>query len=110
MSDRTTSVEERGSPRSSLLAYLLSLVLTAVPFVLVMTGAAGPWAVVVIVAVTAFALAQIVVHLVLFLHLGRGKRETFKLAIFLYTLIILAILVGASVWIMFHLDAYHMVP
>jgi cytochrome o ubiquinol oxidase operon protein cyoD len=100
------AAEAHGTPRSYLSAYLLSLVLTAVPFVLVMTSAL-PRALGAAV-ITVFALGQITVHLLFFLHLNRASEEPFKLTIFWYTLIILAILVGASIWIMHHLDAYHM--
>jgi cytochrome o ubiquinol oxidase operon protein cyoD len=96
----------QGSWRSYLIAFALSLILTAIPFVLVIFSVLPRAAAV--TAVTLFALSQIAVHLVFFLHLNRAKEQPFKLAIFLYTLIILAILVGASIWILRHLDLYHM--
>lgn len=96
-----------GELRDYTVGYLLSLVLTAVPFVLVMQGVlAGTPA---IAAISAIALTQIFVHLTLFLRLHKASDEPYKLPIFLYTLIILAIIVGASIWILHHLDMYHMV-
>jgi cytochrome o ubiquinol oxidase operon protein cyoD len=97
-----------GELRDYIIGYSSALVLTAVPFIVVLTGALSGGAAIAVIAL--FALAQIVVHLLFFLRLHRATDEPFKLAIFLYTLIILAILVGASIWIMHHLDAYHMVP
>ncbi len=99
---------QHGSWRSYLVAFVLSLILTAAAFVLVMLSVLPPVAAVIIV--TVFALSQIAVHLVFFLHLNRASEEPFKLTIFLYTLIILAILVGASIWIMRHLGAHYMAP
>jgi cytochrome o ubiquinol oxidase operon protein cyoD len=106
MSGQYVAGAPHGTRRSYLTAYLLSLALTAVPFILVMTSALPRVATVIIV--TVFALSQIAVHLMYFLHLNHASDQPFKLTIFLYALIILAILVGASIWIMHHLDVYHM--
>jgi cytochrome o ubiquinol oxidase operon protein cyoD len=95
-----------GELRDYLAGYLLALALTAVPFIVVLTGALSGGAA--IAAIAAFAIAQIIVHLLFFLRLHRATDEPFKLTIFLYTLIVLAILIGASIWIMHHLDVYHM--
>jgi cytochrome o ubiquinol oxidase operon protein cyoD len=97
----------QGTWRSYLVAFVLSLLLTAIPFVLVMLSLLPASAAV--IAVSVFAVSQIAVHLIFFLHLNRASEEPFKLTIFLYTLIILAILVGASIWIMHHLSAHYMV-
>ncbi len=96
-----------GELRDYTMAYLLSLLLTVVPFILVMNKVlSGTLAIVVI---SALAVTQMAVHLTLFLRLHKASDEPFKLTIFFYTLIILTILVGASMWIMHHLDMYHMV-
>ncbi len=90
-----------------LVGYLLALVLTTVPFMIVMktvlSGTLGA------VVISAFAVTQIFVHLTLFLRLHKTSEVPFKLPVFLYTLIILVILVGASIWILHQLDRYHMV-
>ncbi len=99
---------DRGaSLRSYLAGFLLSLVLTAVPFVLVMTSALAPGAT--IIAIICFAVVQIAVHLVFFLHVNRSPEQRWNVVVFAYTVVVLAILVGASVWIMFHLNA-NMMP
>jgi cytochrome o ubiquinol oxidase operon protein cyoD len=84
-----------------LLGFILAIVLTAIPFALVMTSALPLTPAVVILVV--LAAVQIVVHLVLFLHLDRWSALRHVGAVFAYTLVILAILVGATVWIMYHL-------
>ncbi len=107
MGDRHIGGAAHGSYRSYLVGFLLSLVLTAVPFVLVMrSGMSGT---VLVAVVGAFAVVQIGVHLVFFLHLGRSSEQRWNLIVFAYTLVVLAILVGASVWIMYHLNA-NMMP
>ena len=101
--------EPRAEPRdgaegASLLSYAagfaLSIVLTAIPFSLAMGYRLARAALV--VSIIAFAVAQILVHLVFFLHLNSsGKWNRVALA---YVALLLLILVGGSVWIMYHLN------
>ncbi len=107
MSDRHIGGAAHGSYGSYLIGFLLSIVLTAVPFILVMTRVMSGAALVVTVGV--FALVQIGVHLVFFLHLNRSSEQRWNVIVFAYTVVVLAILVGASVWIMYHLNA-NMMP
>jgi cytochrome o ubiquinol oxidase operon protein cyoD len=107
MSDKHIGGAARGSYGSYSVGFALALVLTAVPFILVMTSAMSRTAL--LVTIGAFAVVQIGVHLVYFLHLNRSSEQRWNLVVFAYTLVILAILVGASVWIMFHLN-YTMMP
>ncbi len=106
MNDQHTVPAPHGTLLSYLAGFVLSVALTAVAFVLVMTSALPSTAA--LVAVTVLAVSQIAVHLVFFLHLGRSEEQRWRVVLFVYTLIILAILVGASIWIMHHLDLYHM--
>ncbi len=96
-----------GSLKTYAAGFLFSVVLTAVPFILVMTGALPATAAV--ITLVAFAVAQIVVHLVFFLQLSGASEQRWNLAAFLYMLVILAILVGASIWIMYHLNENMMI-
>ena len=101
--------ESRAEPRdgaegASLLSYAvgfaLSIILTAIPFSLAMGHRLARAALV--VSIIAFAVAQILVHLVFFLHLNSsGKWNRVALA---YVALLLLILVGGSVWIMYHLN------
>ncbi len=90
-----------GTLATYLLGFVLAVVLTAVPFALVMTSTVSATPAVVILVV--FAAAQMVVHLVFFLHLDRWSAQRHAIAVFLYTVIILTVLIGATVWIMYHL-------
>jgi cytochrome o ubiquinol oxidase subunit IV len=107
MSDHRVGGASHGSYRSYTVGFILAIVLTAIPFILVMTTALPATALVVTVGL--FALAQIGVHLVFFLHLNRSSAQRWNLIVFAYTLVILAILVGASVWVLYHLNA-NMMP
>jgi cytochrome o ubiquinol oxidase operon protein cyoD len=99
--------ETHGDVRSYLIGFGLSVVLTALPFALVMSGAlpAGTAAPVCV----AFAAVQIVVHLVYFLHMNRASSRSWNGAALLFTAIILAILVVGSLWVMYHMNV-NMMP
>jgi len=92
----------RGSLRSYATGLVLALILTVGPFWMVMSGAvSGSMAV---VGVVAFALGQVVVHLVFFLHMNSSSDQRWNLTALLFTVLIIGILVGGSIWIMFHLS------
>lgn len=55
------------------------------------------------------AIAQVLVQLFFFLHLGSETKPRWKLAVLLTMLVVLGILVFGSLWIMQHLD-YNMSP
>jgi len=89
------------------IGFLLAVILTALPFWAAMTGAASGGGLVTMVM--GAAAVQIVVHLVCFLHLdGRSDRWTMMALVF--TLFVLAILIGGSLWVMYHLNHNMMIP
>jgi cytochrome o ubiquinol oxidase subunit IV len=92
--------------QSYLTGFTLSLVLTAVPFALIMSGVRAAVAVPVALMLGA---AQIVVHLVYFLHMDRGSSRSWNMAAFVFTVIILFVVVVGSLWVMYHLDV-NMMP
>lgn len=96
-----------GSLRSYVTGFLLSVVLTAVPFGLIMWGAA-PSATAIPICIC-LAVAQILVHLVYFLHMNGSSSQTWNVAAFVFTLVVVAILVVGSLWVMYHLNA-NMMP
>ena len=101
-------VPVHGSRRSYTLGFLLSVVLTAIPFVLVMTGILASVEATALI-IFALAVVQIVVHVVLFLHVDTRAEGGWTLIAFIFTAVIVAITIGGSVWVMFHLDA-NMMP
>ncbi|MCK7596542.1 cytochrome o ubiquinol oxidase subunit IV [Microbulbifer sp. CAU 1566] len=97
---------DHGSVKSYLVGFVLSVILTAIPFWAVMTGqfdkATSIWLVVVM------AIVQVVVHLKYFLHLNfsiAGRANTFA---FLFTALIIVMVVGLSVWIIYASNAMMM--
>ena len=97
-----------GSRRSYLLGFLLSVVLTAIPFWLVMAGTLNSVAATAL-TIFAFAMVQIVVHVVLFLHVDTRAEGGWTLIAFIFTVVIVAITIGGSIWVMYHLDT-NMMP
>ena len=97
-----------GSLRSYLTGFGLSVVLTALPFWLVMTGALGSKQATVL-AIMAFALVQIVVHMVFFLHMNAKSEGGWTMMALIFTLILVVIALGGSLWVMYHLNV-NMMP
>lgn len=89
-----------GSVGSYTLGFGLSAVLTVAAFALVMRPLLSPQATV--AAIVALAVVQIVVQMYYFLHLDRGSERWNFISLY-FTVLIVAILVGGSLWIMTHL-------
>lgn len=57
---------------------------------------------VLVIAVLAIAVTQLIVQVVFFLHIGHGSR--WKLLTFVFTVLVVAIVVVGSIWIMDNLN------
>ena len=90
-----------GSVKSYLTGFILAIVLTVIPFALVMNGVLS-WTAT-IIAIFAAAVLQMLVHLHYFLHLDASSQQRWNVLAIVFTGIIVLILVGGSVWIMFSL-------
>ena len=88
--------------KAYIIGFVLSVILTAVPFALVMSHAAT--AAILIPAVIAIGVVQIGVHLVYFLHMNRSSSQLWNNAAFVFAAVIVGILVIGSLWIMYHLN------
>ena len=96
-----------GTKRSYLVGFLLSVVLTAIPFWLVMTGVLTPAATA--ITVIAMAVVQILVHTICFLHVNTRAEGGWTLIAYVFTAVLLVIVIAGSVWIMYHLNT-NMMP
>jgi cytochrome o ubiquinol oxidase operon protein cyoD len=101
-------MEGHGSKQSYLVGFALSAVLTAIPFWLVMNNVlANPgWTA---AAVVVFAVLQILVHTVCFLHVNTQSEGGWTIIAYLFTGVILIITIAGSLWIMYHLNT-NMMP
>jgi cytochrome o ubiquinol oxidase operon protein cyoD len=97
-----------GTRRSYLIGFLLSVVLTAIPFWLVMANPlANPGLTAALVI--GFAVVQILVHTVCFLHVNSQAEGGWTLLATIFTAVILVITIAGSLWIMYHLNT-NMMP
>ncbi|HEV3104102.1 MAG TPA: cytochrome o ubiquinol oxidase subunit IV, partial [Trinickia sp.] len=89
--------ESHGSVSGYLAGFVLSVVLTAASFGLVMGGMLSPHAS--LIALAALAFVQIVVHLVYFLHMNGSSGQRWNVMAFSYTVLTAVILIVGSMWI-----------
>ncbi len=88
----------RGSLKSYLTGFVLSLILTAIPFALVMSGAwSAPAA---LAGIFSAGLVQILVHLYYFLHLDASSAGRWNVLALIFTLLIMVLFIGGTIWIM----------
>jgi cytochrome o ubiquinol oxidase operon protein cyoD len=92
----------RGTLTSYLTGFVLALILTAIPFGFVMSGAFSPAAT--IFAIFSAGVVQILVHLHYFLHLDTSSAARWNVLALMFTLLILTLFVGGSLWIMWTLN------
>ncbi|WP_312062404.1 cytochrome o ubiquinol oxidase subunit IV [Brevundimonas sp.] len=98
---------DHGSFKSYMIGFLLSVVLTAIPFWLVMTEALAPQTTGLVI--TAFAVVQIIVHMIFFLHMNHKSEGGWNMLALIFTIVIVVIAVAGSVWVMYHLNV-NMMP
>jgi cytochrome o ubiquinol oxidase operon protein cyoD len=88
--------------------FVLAVILTVIPFWLVMAKVFDKPNVTAIV-ILAIAAVQIVVHMVYFLHMNSKLEGGWSLLALLFTLMLLVIMLAGSIWVMYHLNA-NMMP
>jgi len=92
----------RGSLKSYAGGFILSIMLTVIPFSLVLGGSL-PRAVL-LFGIFGAAIVQIMVHLHYFLHLDTSSALRWNLLALLFALLIMTLFVGGTLWIMSHLQ------
>jgi cytochrome o ubiquinol oxidase operon protein cyoD len=101
-----------GAPHFTLRGYvtgfIAALVLTAIPFWLVMGRTLGSSSITAAV-ILAFAAVQIVVHMVYFLHMSPKSEGGWNLLALLFTVMLVVIALSGSLWVMYHLN-HNMMP
>lgn len=99
-------------PHSSFSGYMtgfvLSVVLTAIPFWLVMAKVITERNTAVLV-LGAFAVVQILVHMVCFLHMNGKVEGGWTLLSTIFTVVFVAIAIAGTLWVMYQMND-HMMP
>jgi cytochrome o ubiquinol oxidase subunit IV len=93
-----SSKSEHGTTRSYIIGFILSLILTINPYFLVVTKTVTGNAL--LVTILVFAVLQMAVQLLFFLHLGRGPKPLYNVVFFFATAGIIVVTIGASLFIM----------
>lgn len=97
-----------GTRKSYLIGFALSVLLTAVPFAIVMAdGIVGAQTAAGICMV--FAVVQILVHMVYFLHMNTKSENGWTMMALIFTVIVVVIALTGSLWVMYHMNA-NMMP
>ena len=85
-----------GSYGSYAIGFVLSVILTVIPFGMVMSGNFSRETA--LISMLVMGVVQIVVHLVCFLHMNTSSEGRWNLLAFLFTVLIIVMLVGLATW------------
>jgi cytochrome o ubiquinol oxidase operon protein cyoD len=97
-----------GSFKSYMTGFILSVILTAIPFWLVMADVFDS-RVVTAALIMVLAAIQIVVHMIYFLHMNPRSEGGWTMMALIFTIVIVVITLSGSLWVMHHLNA-NMMP
>ena len=89
--------------------FVLSVILTAIPFWLVM-GKVFENTTVTTFVILGFAMVQIYVHMVFFLHMTSKAEGGWTWMSLIFTTVLVVIALSGSMWVMYHLDTNMTAP
>jgi len=84
------------------IGFILSVILTAIPFGIVMHPMFSAGTTIAIFLI--FAIVQVIVHLHYFLHMDLSPESRDTVVSFVFTAIIIVLVIGGSMWIMENLN------
>ena len=88
--------------------FVLAVILTAIPFWLVMGNVLGKTNTTSLV-ILGFAAVQIVVHMIYFLHMDAKSESGWNMLALIFTIVLVVITLAGSLWVMYHMNA-NMMP
>ncbi|HEY4318931.1 MAG TPA: cytochrome o ubiquinol oxidase subunit IV [Herbaspirillum sp.] len=105
--------DDSGAAHSTLSGYmtgfLLAVILTAIPFWLVMRGVGAAESNTIALIILGFAAVQMVVHMIYFLHMNTRSEGGWSMLALIFTLVLVVITLSGSIWVMYHLN-HNMMP
>lgn len=103
MSAQSSHGSSHGTMKSYMIGFGLSVILTVIPFALVMGDmlSSTTWTVAIIFALGG---VQMLVHLYYFLHVSLGAEQGWQAMSMIFAVILLVIIMVGSVWVMTHLE------
>lgn len=97
-----------GSFKDYVTGFVLSVILTAIPFWLVM-GNVLDNSLVTTLVILALGGVQMVVHVIYFLHMSTKSEGGWTFMALIFTITLVVIMLAGSVWVMYHLN-HNMMP
>lgn len=97
-----------GSFQSYMTGFVLSVILTVIPFWLVM-GNVLDNSLVTTLVILALGGVQMVVHVIYFLHMSTKSEGGWTFMALIFTITLVVIMLAGSVWVMYHLN-HNMMP
>ena len=97
-----------GSMKDYVTGFVLAVILTAIPFWLVMDKKIESPSSMAMVLL-AFAAVQIVVHIKYFLHMNGKSEGGWNMLAMIFTIVVVGITLAGSLWVMYHLN-HNMMP
>jgi cytochrome o ubiquinol oxidase operon protein cyoD len=94
---------DHGSLKSYVTGFVLAVILTVIPFLLVMDKAFDKSSTAGLVLL-GFAAVQVVVHMVYFLHMNTKSEGGWSMLALIFTVMLVAIMFSGSLWVMYHLN------
>ena len=97
-----------GTLKDYAIGFVLAVILTAIPFWLVMNKVFDKSSTTAAV-ILAFAAVQVIVHMVYFLHMNGKNEGGWSMLATMFTLVLLVIVLAGSIWVMYHMNV-NMMP
>ncbi|MDP5008990.1 MAG: cytochrome o ubiquinol oxidase subunit IV [Glaciimonas sp.] len=99
---------DHGSFKSYVIGFVLAVILTAIPFWLVMGNVIEKSSTTGLVLL-GLAVVQIVVHMIYFLHMNTKSEGGWNMLALIFTVMLVFIMLAGSLWVMYHLN-HNMMP
>jgi len=99
---------DHGTVKSYVTGFILAVILTAIPFWLVMGKVIDKSSTLGLVLL-GFAAVQIVVHMIYFLHMNSKSEGGWSMLALVFTVMLVVIMMSGSIWVMYHLN-HNMMP
>ncbi|ANN68163.1 cytochrome o ubiquinol oxidase subunit IV [Bordetella bronchialis] len=97
-----------GTFKGYMTGFILSVILTAIPFWIVMDTVFDQSSTTAMV-ILGLAAVQIVVHMIYFLHMNARSEGGWTMLALIFTVVIVVITLAGSLWVMYHLNV-NMMP
>lgn len=97
-----------GTLKGYVTGFVLAVILTAIPFWLVMADTLGDSQATAL-TIMGLAVVQIVVHMVYFLHMNTKSEGGWTMLALIFTVVLVVITLAGSLWVMYHLN-HNMMP